>query len=201
MEYKLQIVNQKGFVPAVILISLFTVTSMIATLLLTKNSYSLVFVIPIPILLFRFVQKKLSQTTPVIFKKEGILIKGDLYPYSEIEGYRWDTNLTMDGLGIKLKEKKVINYTISKLDKPKTNFKSFVKTFNSSIEKNTNINYEMNFSLIYKKKLWFLKPLFWIMTIVLIGLFGYALFKGLDIPSRFYLLPAVLFTLYIKAYK
>mgnify|MGYP005993367739 FL=1 len=207
MEYKLQILSTKKLfgilLPAVLFTFLICLLGPIANK--QKQQINIYILIPMmfisPMLLGIFLQKKLAKTTSIIFNSEGILINKKLFQYSEIEGYRWETNVTMDGLGIKLKDEKVVNFTISKLDKPKSNFSAFKDTFDISIKKNTIIKSEMKFSVINKQQIWFLKPMVWIMAIILIGLFGYAILKGIEIPYRFYLLPMVLFTLYLKAYK
>ena len=207
MEYKLQILSTKKLfgilLPAVLFTFLICLLGPIA--FIPKQQINIYILIPLmfisPMLLGIFLQKKLAKTTSIIFNSEGILINKKLFQYSEIEGYRWEINVTMDGLGIKLKNKNVVNFTFSKLDKPKSNLSAFKDTFNSSIKKNTLLKDEMKFSVINKQQIWFLKPMVWIMAIILIGLFGYAILKGIEIPYRFYLLPMVLFTLYLKAYK
>ena len=183
------------------LVVISAIGGMLLLIIYFDNIYFIPFAAPIPILLFRFLQKKISKTTSFLFKTDGIIINRELFKYSEIEGYRWDTNLTMDGLGINLKNGKVLHFTISKLDKPKINFKRFVETFNTSLREDACINDEMNYNVIYKKKIWFLKPMFWILSLMIVVFFVYAIINGIEIPSRFYLLPLILFILYLKAFK
>lgn len=160
-----------------------------------------VIILPIPIFLFRFLQKKLSKSTSFIFKPKGILIENNLIEYSEIEGHHWDPNLSMDALNIKMKNGAIFRYTISKLDKPKENYKRFIKTFNSSIKSNTEIERELLYNEVHEKEVKFLKPLIIFGTIVFIGFLIFFLSIGKAPPYQAYMIPGLLIFLYTKAYK
>jgi hypothetical protein len=202
MEYKLQILELKKFLlimlPSVLLSF---IVSLYSILIYFNNIYYVPLAIAIPVLLFRFLQKKICKTTSFLFKNEGIKIQDDILLFSEIEGYHWDPNLTMDALNIKMKNGAIFRYTISKLDKPKENYKRFIKAFNASIKNNTQIGSELKYNEVHEKETKFMKPMIIFGSIALLGFGVFFALKGIAPPSSFYFMPGLLVFMYFKVYK
>ncbi|MFQ3336433.1 MAG: hypothetical protein ACI9E3_000438 [Flavobacteriales bacterium] len=202
MEYKLQILELKKFLWIMLpLVSLSTVGMIILFAIYMKGYYLLILVVPIPILLFRFLQIKLSKTTSFIFKKECLSIQNNLMQYSDIDGYHWDTNITMDALSIKLKNGKITRYTFSKLDKPKENFIRFCKTFDTFMSENSEIRPHLKYSEVHEKEVKILKPMVFIGALLFLGAIVFFLINEIPLTYHFIMMPGLLLLMYTKAYK
>jgi hypothetical protein len=202
MEYKLQILELKKFLLIMLPVVVITAFgSIIFTVIYFDNIYFIPLAFPIPILLFRFIQKKTSKTTTFIFKKEGLLIQNNLMQYSDVDGYHWDTNITMDALSIKLKNGKITRYTFSKLDKPKENFIRFCKTFDTFMSENSEIRPHLKYSEVHKKEVKILKPMVFIGALLFLGAIVFFLINEIPLTYHFIMMPGLLLLMYTKAYK